>query len=89
MSRHRIVLPHFALKELLVGMGLIAAGLSMLVASRSLILADRSGWGAALPLGLWYLGAAYVGAGLFAPFRVARVGVWLGLAASCLYVWRH
>lgn len=74
----------FTLKDLLAAMGLVAVGLAMVLVSLSPIL-ERSGWRAAAPMGFWYVGAACVGAGVLAPFKMARTGVWIALFAACIY----
>jgi hypothetical protein len=79
-------MPQFALKEMLGGMGLIAVGLAMVTVSTGPILATcYEDWSAALPIGIWYVGGLFLGAGVFAPFKNVWIGAWVGLTVFCLF----
>ena len=79
----------FTLKEMFGGMGLVAVGLAMVIVSIGPIFEDYGNWSAALPIGIWYLGGMFLGAGILAPFKKVWYGAWVGLAAFCLFDLRY
>jgi hypothetical protein len=72
-------MPRFSLKDLLLGMGLIAVGFSLARLSRSVMFADEGDLAALVQLSLWYAGGVYIGMGAMVPFKLARTGAWLGM----------
>jgi hypothetical protein len=75
----------FSLKQLFVSITLIAIGFaSLLWASQLDIHATKAVWIAAI---LWFGGGIIVGVGVFAPFKLKRMGAIVGFLvqiASCL-----
>lgn len=73
----------FTLKDLLVGMGLIAIGLGMIGSGEMMRLTSVSS------LCLWLVAWPVIGAGIFYPFKRAMVGaviaVFFQLTFYCLY----
>jgi hypothetical protein len=78
-------MPQFALKEMLGGMSLIAAGLAMVTVSATPVFANNENWSSGVPIGIWYGGGLFLGAGVFAPFRKIWIGGWVGLTVFCLF----
>ena len=82
--RASMLIPQFTLKELFAAMGLIAAGLSMVTLGRSPMLSGERWW-AIVPLGLWYVGGAFLGAGAMTPLKKPWLGAYIGLFAFSLF----
>jgi hypothetical protein len=77
--------PRFKLNDVFASTGLIALGIAWILAAQPDL--AHSIDPLELPMLLFIVGGAFIGAGVLAPFKIALVGAGLGAAVHLLLVW--